>query len=176
MYSRTSLIQSFTYYFLAATFTIVNIKIIQLSYDYFYGSYVRGKHDLSAPTFSTSPNCDHMKRCPAIRSHVNKKIREAHAIENSSCPPRQYSSARPAWERRRALSFLFRYQQISSRVVACRIHGHFRQPYCDKHLHLSVLQRVECNAVRSILHASMLLHSPLQTSNYDRLSTRVKYT
>lgn len=38
-------------------------------------------------TFSTLPNCDRIMRFSAARSHVNKKRREARAIESCNCLP-----------------------------------------------------------------------------------------
>lgn len=50
-------------------------------------------------------------------------------------------------------SFLFWYQQISVYVVARCIHGYRCQTYCDKHFHLSGLQRMGRSTIGSVLHA-----------------------
>lgn len=74
------------------------------------------------------------------RSQENKKVHKVRMIEPAVAASPQFLAAHLAWKRRRALTFLFQYQQITYWVIARCIRSFRYQPYCKKYLHLSVSQ------------------------------------
>lgn len=84
-YSRTSLIRSCYVRFCSANVCDRKHKKILNTITFFYWSIRFLKTNLSAPTFSTWPNCDCISFA-ATGSHVNKKSMR---LENISCPPQQ---------------------------------------------------------------------------------------
>lgn len=89
--SRTSLIRS---HFIRFPNTNVHDRQhksdpIQLSF-FFTGQYLLVKHNLSAPTFSISLNCDRIILFTATRSHADKRC-EAHVRSSGRHPQRQLS-------------------------------------------------------------------------------------
>lgn len=76
------------YDFMAPRFGIENTKNKSIQLHFFLiHSYVLEKCDISAPMFSTLPNCNRMIPFLATRSLVKNKRCQARA--NSSCPPQQ---------------------------------------------------------------------------------------